>query len=184
VLFRTWIIISTICITQCQFLRYEETPFGYKYRLEVVSYKNPSALLKMKAFVLLVFIPSFITADILCPKSKTTCPEDKKCCKVDGEYSCCDSDVDLEEPAKVYAGVKYMSLIPFAHLSYPANESKQMMSCGDDKCCPFPKKHCGNHCCGHTERCCGRGCCRLVHKCCGNGCCQQGYNCCGSRCCK
>ncbi|CAL1290459.1 unnamed protein product [Larinioides sclopetarius] len=39
----------------------------------------------MKAFVLLVFIPSFITADILCPKSKTTCPEESFC--VIGFYS-------------------------------------------------------------------------------------------------
>ncbi|CAL1290472.1 unnamed protein product [Larinioides sclopetarius] len=69
-----------------------------------------SAWRRHNAFVLFVFIPSFITADILCPKSKTTCPEDKKCCEVDGEYSCCDSDVDLEEPAKVNTGVEYVAV--------------------------------------------------------------------------
>ncbi|CAL1290441.1 unnamed protein product [Larinioides sclopetarius] len=120
---------------------------------------------------------------------------EKKCCEVDGEYSCCDSDVDLGEPSKVYAGVEYVSSVPFAHLSYPANESKQMMSCGDDKCYLFPSRRCGNYCCGHTDVCCGHGCYTLTQSCCGfgccgllqercgNGCCGQGYHCCGSRCC-
>ncbi|CAL1290461.1 unnamed protein product [Larinioides sclopetarius] len=131
----------------------------------------------MKAFVLLVSIPSFITADILCPKSKTTCPEGKKCCEVDGEYSCCDSDVDLEEPAKVYAGVEYASLFPFANLSYPANESNEIMNC------QFPKKQCGTQCCDLTDLCCV-GCCRLTDTCCGNGCCRLTDICCGNHCCR
>ncbi|CAL1290456.1 unnamed protein product [Larinioides sclopetarius] len=138
----------------------------------------------MKAFVLLVFIPSFITADILCPKSKTTCPEDKKCCEVDGEYSCCDSDVDLEEPAKVHAGVEYVTLVPFANLSYPAIESQQMMNSVDDIYCGDFEKNCGNHCCGMTDVCCGEGCCGITDTCCGgNHCCIITDSCCGSGCC-
>ncbi|CAL1290455.1 unnamed protein product [Larinioides sclopetarius] len=132
----------------------------------------------MKAFVLLVFIPSFITADILCPKSKTTCPEDKKCCEVDGEYSCCDSDVDIEEPAQV-----------FANLSYPANESKQMMNCQrsqkqcGDHCCGWTDICCGKGCCGVTDNCCDDHCCGLTETCCGAGCCPWMKKCCGNRCC-
>ncbi|CAL1290450.1 unnamed protein product [Larinioides sclopetarius] len=132
----------------------------------------------MKAFVLLVFIPSFITADILCPKSKITCPEDKKCCEVDGEYSCCDSDVDLEEPAKVYAGVEFVSLIPFANLSYAAYESNEIMDCKP------PNKICGTQCCGQTDVCCGNLCCRITDTCCGSGCCRVTDICCGQHCCR
>ncbi|CAL1290427.1 unnamed protein product [Larinioides sclopetarius] len=102
----------------------------------------------MKAFLLLVFIPSFIAADILCPKSKTTCPEDKKCCEVDGEYSCCDSDVDQEEPAKSDAGVGYVNSVPFANMSYSGLFSSQTTSCQS------PSKRCGNYCCSLTDVCC------------------------------
>ncbi|CAL1290467.1 unnamed protein product [Larinioides sclopetarius] len=131
-----------------------------------------------KAFVLLVFIPSFIAADILCPKSKTTCPKDKKCCEVDGEYSCCDSDVDQKEQAKVDAAVGYENSVPFVNMSYPANESEQIMNC------QFPQKSCGNHCCGLTDVCCGSGCCRLTDTCCGHHCCRLTDSCCGRGCCR
>ncbi|CAL1278463.1 unnamed protein product [Larinioides sclopetarius] len=168
----------------------------------------------MKAFVLLVFIPSFITADILCPNSKTTCPKDKKCCEVDGEYSCCDLDVDLEEPArrlKVYAGVEYMSSVPFAHLSHSSNESKLQYGvcsplncdgtccddfsysccpyisgtcCDDDKCCPYLTKCCNDGgCCKLNYECCGAKCCASLRKCCGEHCCGITQSCCGDGCC-
>ncbi|CAL1290457.1 unnamed protein product [Larinioides sclopetarius] len=58
------------CLRFCIIKRYEIIIFFYQFQ---------------KAFVLLVFIPSFITADILCPKSKTTCPEGSFC--VVGFYS-------------------------------------------------------------------------------------------------
>ncbi|CAL1290474.1 unnamed protein product [Larinioides sclopetarius] len=107
----------------------------------------------------------------------------KKCCEVDGEYSCCDSDVDLEEPVKVDAGVEYMSLVPFANLSYPANESKQRMKRGNIYCGDF-EKNCGDHCCGMTDVCCGDGCCGITDTCCGgNHCCKITDSCCGSGCC-
>ncbi|CAL1278462.1 unnamed protein product [Larinioides sclopetarius] len=155
----------------------------------------------MKAFVLLAFIPVLIEANILCPNSKTTCAEDKQCCEVDGEYSCCDLDIDQDVSAgrlKVFPGVEMMGSDAFANAS-SSNESMlyyescSLLNCPGTccrtpyyKCCPGSLSVCcdGDKCCSSLGKCCGGGCCGSLQKCCGNGCCDFGYNCCETWCCK
>ncbi|KAF8794143.1 hypothetical protein HNY73_002153 [Argiope bruennichi] len=137
----------------------------------------------MKFFVLLVFIPSLITATNLCPDNKTPCPENKQCCEIDGIYSCCDPDDDHDTPAtrlKVYPGDEIMSSTTFGNTSSLTNDSKlhyDLYECNFFTC---SGKCCSGGCCGALEKCCGTGCCSYNAACCGTWCCKAGYRC-GSR---
>ncbi|GBM49876.1 hypothetical protein AVEN_92143-1 [Araneus ventricosus] len=164
----------------------------------------------MKAFILLIFVPSIISADTPCPNSKITCPEDKQCCEVDGVYSCCDPEDDQDIPEirkKVFPGVEIMSADVFENGSFSVNESTLQFglmcdlfcsgtcceagccsysraTCCKDGCCPETSTCCSdNRCCPNLTQCCRRGCCPKMSTCCGSGCCAYGTICCGSWCC-
>ncbi|GBM03209.1 hypothetical protein AVEN_142511-1 [Araneus ventricosus] len=134
----------------------------------------------MKAFLLLIFVPSLVAGDSLCPNSKTTCPEGKECCEVEGEYSCCDPDGDQDTPAirmKVVPGVEITSPTMFANSSFSTNESALPVGMWCYLLCPG--NCCENDvCCRSNTVCCDNGCCPLGYStCCESWCCKTGYRC-------
>ncbi|CAL1278464.1 unnamed protein product [Larinioides sclopetarius] len=158
-----------------------------------------TSFFKMNAFILLIIIPSFIAADILCPDSKTSCPEGKQCCEADGVYSCCDAEDYQDVPdirKKVYAGLEIMSGTVFENGSFSANDSTLQFglmcdlfcsgTCCKEGCCSYSRATCcEGGCCPKASTCCGGNrCCPDLKKCCRDGCCPQTATCCGgNRCC-
>ncbi|KAF8796935.1 hypothetical protein HNY73_001263 [Argiope bruennichi] len=83
----------------------------------------------MKVFLLLLIVPCLVACDTQCPDSTISCPDDKKCCEVNGQHSCCDieDDVDkvhiLEGKMKVYPGEELLALAE--HLVTPGSAAKK-----------------------------------------------------------
>ncbi|CAL1283431.1 unnamed protein product [Larinioides sclopetarius] len=157
----------------------------------------------MKTFLLLLVVPCLVVADTLCPDSNISCPDDKRCCEVNGQHTCCDFDDDvgdvhiLEGKMKVYAGEELLQ----QGEQYPNSSvtvqhgllgACNFLSCNPGKCCnafcctPGGRWVCcpDNKCCPPDFRCCPVGCCPKRQECCAGGCCAENQRCCGSWCCK
>ncbi|XP_055946845.1 progranulin-like [Argiope bruennichi] len=156
----------------------------------------------MKVFLLLLIVPCLVAGDTQCPDSNISCPDDKKCCEVNGQHSCCDieDDVDkvhiLEGKMKVYPGEELLALaeqypnasVDVQHgLLGKCNFLSCKGQCCKDFCCEpgYSWKCCQeSRCCPPQTICCPVGCCPKRQECCAGGCCAEGQRCCGRWCCK
>ncbi|GFT72050.1 uncharacterized protein NPIL_133121 [Nephila pilipes] len=165
----------------------------------------------MKTFLLLVVaLPCIVVAEIRCPGG-VICPSSQKCCKVNGQYECCDLDVDIpKREENLYAGVAMEPQLGpsyyntsdgvtqngyYGECSYLNCDGtccaidkccplRSATCCPNDRCCPFRNTCCNNGCCGTSQKCCGDGCCPELGTCCEDGCCSEGHRCCNGWCCK
>ncbi|GFQ77816.1 uncharacterized protein TNCT_513951 [Trichonephila clavata] len=173
-----------------------EAPTAQRYRNEILNmlcFFNVAAIEKI--FLLLFILPCAF-ADIECPGG-VICSSAQKCCKVNGQYECCNLDVDMpEKDGMVYAGMALQRASPsYQNNSEIVNQNGfgscspfncNGKCCSDYSCCPLFNGVCcsSNRCCPMLSKCCGDGCCGYMGECCGNGCCSDSQRCCDGWCCK
>ncbi|CAL1291369.1 unnamed protein product [Larinioides sclopetarius] len=161
---------------------------------------------------ILVFfvIPCLAAAEVPCPDNKVTCPQDKRCCELEGRYTCCDSDDVhfLEIKVKVRAGTDVTNASPYPNMSVSAIQAGPFDTCtrqncygeccSSNACCPYIAADCcsetsccpslhsccpGERCCPMGKKCCRELCCEIDEQCCPGGCCDLFAECCGTGCC-
>ncbi|KAF8795734.1 Protein AF-9 like protein [Argiope bruennichi] len=160
--------------------------------------KNKDLTLRMKAALLLIVIPCLVVADVQCPDNKITCPEDKRCCKLEGRYTCCDSDDTnfSEIKTKVRAGMDIMNFPSYPNVSGRVIQASSLAICSRENCygeccsstacCPYIAADCCTEttCCPSLHRCCpDERCCPMGQICCSDFCCSIGQQCCPTGCC-
>ncbi|GFT16029.1 uncharacterized protein NPIL_146151 [Nephila pilipes] len=154
----------------------------------------------MRTILLLVLVlPCIVVADIRCPGG-VICPSSQKCCKVNGQYECCDLNVDVPvKEENVYSGMRLEPLLSSSCANASGAVTQNGMydrcslmtcpgaCCSEYNCCPNQNGRCcsSDRCCEFLSPCCGDGCCSAMSECCDNkGCCGFSQRCCKGWCCK
>ncbi|GFY63121.1 uncharacterized protein TNIN_473301 [Trichonephila inaurata madagascariensis] len=135
---------------------------------------------------LLFFVLPVVIADIRCPGGKI-CPSNQNCCKVNGQYECCDLNTEIPERSEnTYAGTALEPALDpsFFNTTNGTTQNWLYDTCNIISCAGTC---CSDRMCCHAlnaECCPSNKCCRFFSTCCEDGCCSDGQRCCKGWCCK